>query len=70
NPQVAAAVNDGYVPVKVDIDKNPDLARQFGVNGVPRVDVVPTDGPAATLLEGYAPAADVLAQYGRAKGKP
>jgi thiol:disulfide interchange protein len=34
----------GYVPVKIDIDRHPDLARQFDVEAIPRLQVIAPDG--------------------------
>jgi thiol:disulfide interchange protein len=33
-----------YVPVKIDVDQHPDLARQFEVDGIPRLQVIAPDG--------------------------
>jgi YHS domain-containing protein len=41
NPRVATAITDAYVPVKVDVESNPKLAKQFGVTTIPH-DIVIT----------------------------
>lgn len=33
-----------YVPVKIDVDQHPDLARQFDVDGIPRLQVIAPGG--------------------------
>ena len=43
DPRVGAAMKD-YVPVKVDVDANRSVARQYGVSSIPRILVVGTDG--------------------------
>ena len=35
---------EGYVPVKIDVDQFPDLARQFEIDGIPRLQVIAPDG--------------------------
>jgi hypothetical protein len=43
---VASAANDGYVPLLVDVDdpRNAEVARRYGVRGVPSVLVLDGDG--------------------------
>ena len=38
--RVAAAVEQGFIPVKIDVDEQPAVAREFGVSGIPRVEAV------------------------------
>jgi thiol:disulfide interchange protein len=35
---------EGYVPVKIDVDQHQDLAQQFEVDGIPRLQVIAPDG--------------------------
>jgi thiol:disulfide interchange protein len=35
---------DAYIPVKIDVDAQGDIAQQFGVNGIPRVQIVSPNG--------------------------
>lgn len=41
NKAVARAIEDNVIPVKVDVDLNPDLVRKYGVTGIP-ADVITT----------------------------
>jgi hypothetical protein len=34
---VAAAVRDGYVPLLVDVDAQPDVAARYGISAIPSV---------------------------------
>lgn len=58
---VADAVNRRYVPVMIDVDDQPAVARQFGVRGIPRIEVIRPGGDRRPLAEGYATPADMLA---------
>ena len=46
DPTVASAVNDGYVPLLVDVDdaQNAPVARRYGVRGIPSVLVLDANG--------------------------
>lgn len=44
NPQVASAITDSYVAVKVDVENNPKLAKQFGVTTIPHDIVITPTG--------------------------
>ncbi|BCS35136.1 hypothetical protein TBR22_A43620 [Luteitalea sp. TBR-22] len=44
DPEVAALVTRDYVPLKVDIDRHPDLAERYEVAGIPSVLVLDHDG--------------------------
>lgn len=43
-PQVAAAIHDQYVPVKIDIQKAPELAEKFEVTRIPQDVIITTEG--------------------------
>src|SRR3954451_16275422 len=51
--RVAAAAAQ-YIPVKVDIDEQGDLARQFGIDGIPHVEVIGPDGTRRLVTSGAA----------------
>lgn len=44
DPEVAALVADGYVPLRVDIDAHPAIADRYQVAGIPSVLVVDRHG--------------------------
>ena len=59
--RVATAVNDGYVPLLVDVDdpKNAEVARRYGVRGIPTILVL--DGKGNVLRSGsFMTAGDLL----------
>lgn len=42
--EVAAAVRDGYVPLLIDVDRQPGVASRYEVVGIPTVLVLDADG--------------------------
>ena len=50
----------GYVPVKVDIDRSPDLAEKYRVSGVPTFAVLRNDGQVSKQVDGALPPEDFL----------
>lgn len=44
DPEIAALVSARYVPLKVDIDRHPEIAERYQVAGIPSVLVVDHDG--------------------------
>jgi thiol-disulfide isomerase/thioredoxin len=59
------------VPVRVDIDKNPDLAKQFGVTSIPRLIMLDRGGKRLMDSLGYREAADLGRELSSAfAGKP
>lgn len=57
--QVAAVVNGKYIPVMVDVDQQRDVASAYGVQGIPRVEVITPNGERQLVTEGYLPAAEM-----------
>ena len=57
---VADAVNQRYLPVMIDIDQQRDVAREFGVQAIPRIEVIQPNGDRRTVAEGYAEPAEML----------
>lgn len=53
DPQVKKKLNQSYVPVKIDIDKNPELVSQFKIYGVPTIVFLNSSGPEIKRHEGY-----------------
>jgi thiol:disulfide interchange protein len=50
-----------FVPVKVDIDEHPDIARQYGGDAIPRFVVINESGTAVKATEGALPPEDFIA---------
>ncbi|WP_058366207.1 DUF255 domain-containing protein [Haloparvum sedimenti] len=48
-PRIAANVNDGFVPVRVDVDRNPRVRERYNMGGFPSTVFLAPDG---TLLTG------------------
>ncbi len=44
NPRVGAAINEHYVPVKIDVESQPDLAKLFGITSIPHDVVILANG--------------------------
>lgn len=57
---VAAAVNGRYLPVMIDVDAQPAVAQSFGVQGIPRIEVIEPGGNRRLLAEGYAEPGQML----------
>jgi thiol:disulfide interchange protein len=51
-PDVRAKI-DQFIPVLVDVDKQQDLAKQYGVEGMPYIAVVDADGNVLADQKGY-----------------
>lgn len=43
-PQVAEAIHQQYIPVKIDIQKSPELAEKFEVSRIPQDVIITTEG--------------------------
>ena len=57
----------GFVPLKVDVDKQPKLAAQYGITAMPTTLVVDATGKPITGAIGYLEVADYLAVLDKAK---
>jgi len=55
----------GYVPVKVNIDNYADLARQFGIETIPRVFVIEPSGRVVRDYNGAMTAEEFVAWIGK-----
>jgi thioredoxin-related protein len=42
--RVQAALEAGWVPVKIDVDSEEEIAREFGVTSIPRLQFIDTKG--------------------------
>lgn len=60
NPAVADLIKARYVPVRVDQDARPDLARRYEDYGWPATVIFSADGREIVKLRGYVPAARMI----------
>jgi thioredoxin-like negative regulator of GroEL len=51
--EVSATIQNGYVAVKIDVDRNPELAAKFGVKAYPTIVLVAPDGREIARRSGY-----------------
>jgi thiol:disulfide interchange protein len=61
--RVATALTK-YIPVKIDIDQQKDVALKYGVDGIPRVDVISPDGSHKVIMTGAAGPDEFLSLLG------
>jgi len=59
--EVASLLNDGFVSIKVDIDKEKDLALRYGARSIPHHIVMNSKGEVLKVLRGAMPADMFLA---------
>ena len=59
-PLVAKAL-ESVIPVKIDVDEHPDLASQFNVVGIPRLQLLGADGTLGPTREGYTTTDELVA---------
>jgi len=64
-PDVAAAVEASYVPVKVNVDQFPYTARQFGITALPTDLILSPEGQVIRRFQGAVPAEQYIAQLQR-----
>ena len=57
---VAAAIDKAYVPVRIDLDRQPAVAEAYAVNAVPRMVLEDAAGHVRGSTEGSITAADFL----------
>ncbi len=57
----------GFVPLKIDVDKEPKLAARYGIEGMPTTLVVDANGKPLAGAVGYLEVADYLAVLDKAK---
>ena len=53
-------VMESYVPVKIDIDKNPEIASRFGITSIPNMFILDANGKIIHQFSGYHTAKDLL----------
>lgn len=74
DPRVINLINDGFIPVRVDVDQRPDLSSRYNQGGYPSLAVLESDG---TMIEGriYTPPDEMVrlleqVRYSHEKGSP
>jgi uncharacterized protein YyaL (SSP411 family) len=58
DPEVAAAVNEGFIPVRLEGRGNMDIVRQYGVTGAPTTLIFTPDGQEKHRFMGFYTAAE------------
>jgi thioredoxin-like negative regulator of GroEL len=58
--EVSAVIQNGYVAVKIDVDRNPELASKYGVKSYPTIVLVAPDGREIARRSGYVDAGPFL----------
>ena len=53
NPDVQKELNENFVVVLVDINKNPEIAAKYNVYGTPTVKFVDSNGQETNKIEGF-----------------
>jgi len=61
-PEVAALINERFVPVWVDYDKRQDVVRALGLSGVPMTLILAPNGERIVALPGYVAKTEFIAQ--------
>jgi thiol:disulfide interchange protein len=63
NKDVEARLSNGFIAVKIDLDKSPEateLARKFSVNAIPHIVFLDSDGKRLSDIVGYVPPDEFL----------
>ncbi len=63
----------GFVPLKIDVDRQPEIAQRYGIEGLPTTAVVDADGKPVARAVGYLDPdgfLKVLDAAGQRKGRP
>jgi len=58
-PEVGRAL-ERFVPVKVDVDQDPDIAARYVGEGIPRIQLLYPDGKPWKAHEGYFDAEELI----------
>ena len=60
NPDVQKQLNENFVVVLVDINKNPEIAAKYDVYGTPTVQFVDSNGQEINKIEGFVDSNELL----------
>lgn len=53
NPEVQSELDENYIVLLVDINRNPDIADEYDVYGTPATQFIDSDGHEIHRIEGY-----------------
>jgi tetratricopeptide (TPR) repeat protein len=59
DPTISTALNDQFIPLKIDANRNPALAEALRIQSYPTLVLAAPDGKILTILEGYQDAAQL-----------
>ena len=59
--QVYTHLNDHYVPVKINLDNEKELARKYRVSGIPALLFLDSQGNLLKRINGYVPMDNLIA---------
>ena len=59
-PNINADINEHFIPVKVDYDREKELARQYNVRGIPDIWFLDSQGEKLKRITGFVPENTVL----------
>lgn len=60
NEQVEEKMAQKYVAVKINVDKNPDLASKYSIYGLPTIIIMDSNGNEIKRVEGYQSPSELL----------
>src|SRR5438067_2017254 len=67
-PAVAALINDRFVPLKIDAEREAILAAKLQIQSYPTVIIASNDGRILTIIEGYVEGPKLIEQLHKALG--
>ncbi len=68
NPAVVSYLNNNFIPVRVDTDKDPAIAMKYGVQGLPSTWFLTEMGEAIGTVPGFIPPEPLLAMLKEVNG--
>jgi len=68
NPTVVSYLNNNFIPVRVDTDRNPATAMKYGVTGLPSTWFLTEMGEAIGTVPGFIPPDTLLAMLKEVNG--